>query len=168
VTSKGLPLSASLENQRDTLVKKWIDEMLRSYPETTTGFLNREKDRFRNPIGHTVKESLSVLFEGLIQTKELASLTPVLDEVVKLRAVQDFTAGQAVSFPFLLKKIIREECKADCTRCPDEFADLEARIDELTLLAFELYVKCRERLFEIKYNEAKRSMFMSERAHPTP
>jgi hypothetical protein len=85
-----------------------------------------------------------------------------------LRAVQDFTAGQAVSFPFLLKKIIREECKADCTRCPDEFADLEARIDELTLLAFELYVKCRERLFEIKYNEAKRSMFMSERAHPTP
>ena len=55
----------------------------------------------------------------------------MLDNIVKMRAVQNFNAGQAVSFPFLLKRIIREECAADLPRCPDEFADLEAKIDEL-------------------------------------
>lgn len=167
VTHKGLPLSASLANQRDSLVKKWVQGILQTYPESTTRFLAKEKDPFRNPIGHTLKESLSFLFDGLIQTKEMASLSPVLNDIVRMRAVQDFTAGDAVSFPFLLKKILREECTADLSRCPDEFADLEARIDELALLAFDLYMKSRERVFEIKYNEAKRSMFMLERVRPT-
>ena len=167
MTSKGLPLSASLVNRRDSLVKKWLDGTVREYPETTTGFLIQEKDRFRNPIGYTLKESLSVLFDGLVQTKGTASLASVLDAIVRMRAVQDFSAGQAVSFLFLLKKILREECAVERSRCPEEFEDLEARIDELTLLAFDLYVKCREQMFEIKYNEAKRSMFLMDRTRPT-
>lgn len=164
---KGLLFSASLANQRDSLVKKWFEGILETYPESTTKFLAHEKDPFRNPIGHTLKESLSALFNGLLQPEELASLTPVLDDIVKMRAVQDFTAGQAVSFPFLLKKILREECAAALSRSPDEFAALEARIDELVLLAFDSFVKYRERIFEIKFNEAKRSAFMLERARPT-
>jgi len=164
VPPKGLPLSASLASQRDTLVKKWFDGILITYPESTTKFLAQEKDPFRNPIGHTLKEGLSSLYDGLIQSKEPASLTPVLDDIVKMRAVQDFTAGQAVSFPFLLKKILREECGTDLTRSPAEFADLEARIDALALLAFDSYMKYRERIFEIKFNEAKRSTFMLEKA----
>jgi hypothetical protein len=164
VTPKGLPLSASLASQRDTLVKKWFGRILETYPESTKKFLAQEKDPFSNPIGHTLKESLSALFNGLIQPEELTSLKSVLDDIVKMRAVQDFTAGQAVSFPFLLKKILREECGAALSRSPDEFADLEARIDELALLAFDSYMISRERVYEIKLNEAKRSTFMLERA----
>jgi len=141
--------------------------MVRLYPETTTRFLTQGKDRFQNPIEHTLKESLSVLFDGLIQMEEITSLASVLDDIVRIRAVQDFSAGRAVSFLFLLKKILREECSAECLRCSEDFADLEARIDELALLGFDLYMKCREQVFEIKYNEAKRSMFMLERARPT-
>jgi hypothetical protein len=161
---KGLPLSASLADQKDSLVKKWFEGILRAYPESTTGFLARENDPFRNPIGHTLKESLSALFDGLVQSKDAASLAPPMDAIVKTRAVQDFSAGQAVSFPFLLKKILREECTADVSRFPDEFVDLEARIDALAILAFDLFMKSRERLYEIRYNEAKRSVFMLERA----
>lgn len=164
MTHKGLPLSASLANQRDTLVKKWFNGMIQTYPESTTRFLAQEKDPFRNPIGHTLHESLSALYDGLIQAKDTESLAPVLDAIVRMRAVQDFSSGQAVSFPFLLKRILREECADDLFRCPDEFASLEARIDAMALLAFDLYMKCRERIFEIKYNEAKRSMFMLDRA----
>lgn len=161
---EGLPFPASLANQRDNLVKKWFDGIVQAYPESTTKFMAREKDPFRNPVGHTLKESLSALFDGLVQPKELASLTPELNDIVKMRAVQDITAGQAVSFPFLLKKILREECSADVTHYPDAYAGLEARIDEMALLAFDLFMKSREQLFEIKYNEAKRSMFMLEKA----
>jgi hypothetical protein len=167
VASKGLPLTASLAHRRDGLVKKWFDGIVQTYPDTTIRFLDREKDRFRNPVGHTLRGSLAVLFDGIVQAKETASLAPVLDDIVRMRTVQDFTAGQAVSFPFVLKKVLREQCPADLARCPDEFAGLEARIDELAILAFDLYMKCRERIFEIKYNEAKRSIFMQERVRPT-
>ncbi|MEJ2247139.1 MAG: RsbRD N-terminal domain-containing protein [Acidobacteriota bacterium] len=160
---KSLPLAASLADQRDTLVKKWLDGILQAYPESTTKFFSQEKDPFRNPIGYTLKESLTAVFDGLVQSEDTASLAPVLDNIVRMRAVQDLNAGQAVSFPFLLKRILREECSADLSRCPEDFADLEARIDALALLAFDLYMKCRERVFEIKVNEAKRSMFMLEK-----
>jgi hypothetical protein len=160
---KGMPPSALLLNRRDILVKKWFDRVIRAYPESTSDFLSRERDRFRNPIGHTLKAGLSALFDGLIQAKDVASLDSVLDDIVKMRAVQDFSAAQAVSFPILLKKIVREECASDYARYPAEYADLEARIDDLTLLAFDLYMKRREQMLEIKYNEAKRSMFLLER-----
>jgi hypothetical protein len=163
VALKSLPLTASLADQRDTLVKKWLNGILQTYPESTTKFLSQEKDPFRNPIGRTLEENLTAIFDGLIQSKDTASLAPMLDNIVRMRAVQDFNAGQAVSFLFLLKRILREECRADLSRCPGDFADLEVRIDALTLLAFDLYMKCRERVFEIKVNEAKRSMFMLEK-----
>ena len=160
MTSKGLPFPASLANRRDILVKKWFDGIVQTYPESTTRFLTQEKDPFRNPIGHTLKKSLSALFDGLVNPKEPVLLTPELNDIVRMRAVQDITAGQAASFPFLLKKVLREECAAEVSHYPDEYANLEARIDEMALLAFDLYMKSREQLFEIKYNEAKRSTFM--------
>lgn len=160
---KSMPLSALLSDRRDSLVNKWFDRLIREYPESTSSFLFRERDRFRNPIGHTLKESLSALFDGLIQAQDVVSLDSVLDDIVKMRAVQDFTAAQAVSFPLLLKKIIREECSSEFSRHPAEFADLETRIDDLTLLAYDLYMRRRERILEIKSNEAKRSMFLLER-----
>ena len=160
---EGLSLSESLAKQRENLVKKWFDGILQAYPESTTRFLAQEKDPFQNPVGSALKASLTALFDGLIQTKEWASMSSVLNDIMKVRAVQDFTAGQAVSFPFLLKKILRKECPADLSRCPDAFAGLEARIDDMALLAFDLYMQCRERVYEIKHNEARRSMFMLER-----
>ena len=32
---------------------------------------------------------------------------------------------------------------------------MESRIDDLALLAFDVYMNCREKLYEIKANEAK-------------
>ena len=159
-----LPWSAALANRRNAVVKRWFERMLQSYPESTTGFLSQESDPFRNPVGHTLKEGLSALFDGLIQATEVTSLTPVLDSIVRIRAVQDFTASQAVSFPFLLKQILRAEFTDDASRYSDELAALEARIDELALLAFDLYMKCREQVFEIRANETKRRSFILERA----
>jgi hypothetical protein len=158
-------LLAALANRRTAIVMRWFERMLQTYPEATTGFLSQERDPFRNPIGHALKEGLSTLFDGLIQSAAPASLAPVLDNIVRIRAVQDFTAGQAVSFPFQLKQIIRAELAPEALKYADELAALEARIDELVLLTFDLYVKCREQVFEVKANETKRRAFILERAH---
>jgi hypothetical protein len=165
VNVKGMPFSAALANHRSAVVKKWFERLLQTYPESTTRFLSQEKDSFRNPVGHTLHEGLSALFDGLIQPTDMASLTPVLDSIVRIRAVQDFTAGQALAFPFLLKQIIRAEFTADALRYSDELVAMEARIDELALLAFELFVKCREQVYGIKANEIKRRSFILERVH---
>jgi hypothetical protein len=41
---------------------------------------------------------------------------------------------------------------------------LDSRIDELALMAFDLYVKYRERIYEAKANEAKRRVYVLERS----
>jgi hypothetical protein len=155
----------ALADHRSDIVREWFERLLQTYPESTTGFLSQEKDPFHNPVGHTLKEGLSNLFDGLVQSTDVASLAPVLDAIVRVRAVQDFTPGQALAFPFLLKQVIRTEFAADFQRYSRELVAFEARIDKLALLAFDLFVKCREQVYELKVNEIKRRSFIMERAH---
>jgi hypothetical protein len=164
VTNESMPLSEALANHRGAIIQRWFEWVLQTYPETTTKFWSKEKDPFRNPVGHTLQKGLSDLFDGLMQATDVESLGPVLDSIVRIRAVQDFTAGQALAFPFLLKRILRTEFASDIPPHSEELIALEARIDQLALLAFELFVKCREQLYEIKVNEIKRRAFVLERA----
>ena len=103
MTTERMPLSAVLEDRGSAIVDKWFEQLLGTYPESTTGFVSQEKDPFQNPVGNNLREGLSTLFEGLVKPADMASLTPVLDGIVRIRAVQDFSASQALSFPFLLK-----------------------------------------------------------------
>ncbi len=165
MNTESIPLSAALANRRGDIIQRWFERLIQTYPESTARFLSQEKDPFHNPVGHTLQQGLSTLFDGLIRSADVASLAPVLDSIVRIRAVQDFTAGQAIAFPFVLKQILRSEFAADSPRYFSEFAVLEARIDELALLAFDLFMKCREQICEIKVNEIKRRTFVPERAH---
>jgi len=63
----------------------------------------------------------------------------------------------------MLKRIIREEFAADMSRYSRELADLEIRIDEFALLAFDLFMKCREQIYESKVSEIKRRTFILEK-----
>ena len=163
MNNAGMSLSAALMNHRGRIVQKWFERLLQTYPESTTLFLSQEKDPFRNPVGNTLQDGLSALFDGIAQSVDIQSLSPVVDSIVRMRAVQDFTAAQAVTFPFLLKPIIRAALAADVPRYFDELAALETRVDELALLAFELFAKCREQIYEIKVNEIKRRAFILEK-----
>ena len=83
--------------------------------------------------------------------------TPFLDSIIRVRAIQDFTPSKAVSFTTILKKIIREELSSDISKDQlfKELLELESRIDRLTGLAFDIYMECREKLFEIRTREVK-------------
>jgi len=140
----------ALTAKRRAIVDEWLARTLEAYPEHTASFLARGEDPFSNPVGHAFKEAFPVLVDELLGGMDLARIAPLLDQVVKIRAVQDFTPSQAVAFVFLLKKVIREELKSD------GLAAVEDRIDEMALLAFDLYLKCRERIYAIKVNESTR------------
>jgi hypothetical protein len=88
--------------------------------------------------------------------------------VVRLRAVQDFTPGEAVGFLFLLKGILRDVLGATGGQLggpPGPIEALEDRIDRLVLLGFDRYAACREQMAEIRVNEARRRLFVVERLH---
>jgi hypothetical protein len=149
-------LTTLISERKSELVSKWLDQMLLTYPESSANYLSGQQDQFRNPVGHRLKEGLSVLFDSLTQPEKADTAKSALENIIKLRAVQDISAGQAVAFIFLLKRILRAEFDSEIARFPDELAALDLRIDELALLAFDLFVKCREQIYEIKINESKR------------
>ncbi|MDP3001478.1 MAG: RsbRD N-terminal domain-containing protein [Bryobacterales bacterium] len=148
----------ALAGERSAVVREWFERTLQSYPEQTSGFLRGEKDPFRNPVGHTLRDGLGVLFDELAGEMDQARITAALDAIVRIRAVQDHTASQAVAFLFLLKEVLRDKSPAA------DLAMLEKRIDRMALLAFDLYMKCREKIYEIKAEEAKRRVYVLERA----
>ncbi len=56
-----------------------------------------------------------------------------------------------------MKKVIKEELNEEINqeKILDEFAELEFVIDKTALIAFDLYMEAREKVFQIRMNEAK-------------
>lgn len=136
----------------EPILEQWIARTIQSYPSTAVPFLSREDDPFRNPVGHTLRQSLTTLFEQLRGSMDAGQIAPALDAIIRIRAVQDLTASQAVGFVFLLKPILRE-------LAPEwDHVTLNERIDQLALMAFDKYMLCREQLAEIRVSEGRRSI----------
>jgi hypothetical protein len=159
VKISGQPFLDVPEVTTGAIVQKWLTRILETYPEQTSRFLLETKDPFRNPVGRVLKENLPVILEEFAGEFDRDRIQPALGEIMHVRAVQDFTPGQAVGFVFLLRRIIREESE------PKQYDPeaLEKRIDELALIAFDLYSACRDKMSEIKVDEAKRRVFVLER-----
>jgi len=79
----------------------------------------------------------------------------VLEELLRIRAVQEFSASEAVSFIFLLKPLLRGRSGHDDR--------IDERIDELALMAFDAYMRSRERLLALQVNESRRKTYLLER-----
>jgi len=71
--------------------------------------------------------------------------------------ISHFPPSQTIVFIFLLKKAIREELanKIVEKQAFEELLKFESRIDKLVLLALDIYMKCREKVYEIRINEIK-------------
>ena len=95
-----------LKSERTAIVEHWTELTLQVYPEDAVRFMRREKDRFRNPVGHMVGDSLAKLFDGLVEDVPAQQRHEAIDGVVRLRAVQDLAPARSLSFVFLLRKAI--------------------------------------------------------------
>jgi len=158
-------MAANLKNilseKRAVILKKWIDHILDTYPAETAGFLREKKNRFSNPAGHSVSEGAVGIFENLLQGTDQEKVSVFLDNIIRIRAIQEFTPSQAISFVFFLKKIIRDELAKEIREngLSDELTALENHIDSLGLLAFDIFMCCREKLYDIKANEMRHMTF---------
>jgi len=150
-------LETILTQKGPTILSKWLKRLLETYPSDAQRFLKKQKDHFANPVGTTLKTEGENLYKEVLGGMDPERLSLFLDRMIRIRAVQDFTPSQAISFVFFLKVIMREEIGKEVRepRLLDEWMIFESRFDELALLAFDIYMRCRERIYEIRANEAK-------------
>jgi hypothetical protein len=157
-----MDLKNQLIAKKSAILKKWFDAVADTYPDSTSGFLKKQKAQFTNPVGYTLAEGLEGLFDSLLKGIIPDTVKIFLDSIVRIRAIQEFTASEAVSFIFLLKKIIRQELGNDILQHPgmnDELISFDASIDDLALYSFDIYMNCREKIYELKANEARNMTF---------
>ena len=153
-----MQIATLLSQKKAAILGRWLTMIYESYPPETAIFLRKEKNRFDNPMGYRISEGLEGLYGALLQEMEREQILTYLDEIIRIRALQNFTPSQALAFIFLLKTVIRQELAEEIQQenLAADILDLESRIDGLALLGFDVYTKRREKIYEIKANEAKR------------
>ncbi len=152
------PARTLLIEKKDDILARWFDLTLATYAPETAVLWKKQKDRFANPVAHRLKVGMIGILDALTANDETPTAEiyePFLDEIVRVRAVQDFTPSQALAFIYLLKKVVREalwEGVADQGLFAS-FLALESRLDVLALISLDIYSKCREKLYQLRINQ---------------
>jgi hypothetical protein len=147
-----------LRVKKSAIQKNWIDKILDCYPSRSRTFYRTKRDEFLNPVGNVLSSRAGAIIDSLLEGFDQAGLSSLLEDIIKIRAVQDFSPSQALAFLPLLKQAVHEELDTLQPRrtWPQELEELETRIDRTTLLAFDIYTGCRQQVYELRINELKR------------
>jgi len=170
-----MSLQDIIKKNRKAILDRCFDLIAATYPPETSQLLKQEKDRFLNPVGHTLRHEIKIIFDELAGHMDVNKLNTALENIIKIRAVQEFAASEAVGFIFHIKKAVTEitcgteqkegfkdrwlkEAESQEGRRSEnnetgiiyEFFEFEQRIDKLALMAFDIYMQCREKIHEIK------------------
>ena len=150
-----MELSEALSNRKKEILSLWIERTLDSY--AAPGFFKSSTDPFANPVGVNIASGLTTLFDLLLGKSNQQDYLKPLDQVVRIRAVQEFTPSQAVA-PFLeLKWVVKQVFSGNQETRP-LLAALDAfdcDIDRMALAAFDIYTDCREQLYRNRIQELK-------------
>jgi hypothetical protein len=149
-----------LEKRKDTIARRWLEGALSAYPDQSAAAFMRQTDPFANPVGHSLRVGTRGILDGLLRGTNAERISECLHEIIKIRAVQQFSPSEAVSFVFGLKEAIRAEAREEVgdPKFCSELAQFERQIDRVALAAFDLFVQCREQVYELRVNEMKRNV----------
>ena len=157
----GKGLEQILTQKKSVIAKYWFDLTAQTYAPDTAEFIKNNKDQFANPVGGAMLNSLNGLLDQLINSMDPQAVTLHLDAIIRIRAVQNFTPSQAIAFILSLKKVLRENLTKELrdSRIASELVTFETKIDRLCLMAFDIYMQCREKIFQIRANETRNRTF---------
>lgn len=158
-------LNDLLREEKKNILERWFALILETYPADAADLMGKGKNQFTNPVGYTVSQEIEPLFEGLLADAEAGKFSASLDSILKIRSVQDFAPSKAVGFIFLLRKAIEETLKDENLKGPvlEEWLKFQPKIDDLALVAFDVYMGCREKICEVRINRARAEKEMAFR-----
>ena len=151
----------ALAAKKQEILKSWFQITVDSYPADTARFLGSQKDPFANPVGKTTYQSLDALVDALATGAGREVMAAALDPILRIRAVQTFTPSKATSFVFSLKQIVRQHMPDQGPEVKGDMRALDQQIDEMAMAAFDIYVACREKIYELKATESRKQFFGS-------
>jgi hypothetical protein len=163
----GKGLAQLIAEKQDTILTSWFEAAVQSYAAETSQFLMSRKDQFANPVGSATRQGLAGLLGQLLADMDQQQAAGHLDPIMRIRAVQDFTPSQAIAFIPALKHILRRTFAGELKdpEMKDQLVEYEDRIDRLCLTAVDLYVACKEKVYQLKANETRNRVFSAfERA----
>lgn len=142
-----------LVERKAAICARWLDAVLGEYGEETAMRWRRVHDPFANPVGQALATGLPHLFDAVAGEDEPSTdALAALEQIVRIRSVQDLAASQAVGFLLRLRDAILAELPGTDLR------SVNPRIEALTLRAVDLYVGFREQMLRIRQEELKRSV----------
>lgn len=150
-----------LAAKKKQILDSWFQTTVDSYPADTARFLKNQPDPFANPVGQTTYQSLSSLVDALVSGADRDVMVKALDPIIRIRAVQTFTPSKATAFVFSLKGIVRQHLPTDGRGGPLDWTALDQKIDEMALAAFDIFMACREKIYELKATESRNQFFGS-------
>ena len=155
-----MTLRQLLCNKRDAIARSWLEDILATYPGNSAAIFAREKDRFANPVGHSLRVGSAGILDAVLDGADIEEVQKHLREIIKIRAIQQFAPSQAVGFVLQLKEVFRTGLggAAADPEFSEELAELDAQVDRIALVAFDTYVECREQVYELRINEVKRQV----------
>ena len=160
-------LKGLIEKNKNEIIKNWFEATIQTYAPDTAQFFKGQKDQFGNPVGSITSKGIAFLLDQLLDTFDPDAVKAYLDPIIRIRAIQDFSPSQATGFILLLKKILRENLASELQNSANilQLLEFESKIDRLCLLAFDLYMDCKEKIYEISANETRhRTLRAFERA----
>ncbi|MFO8056874.1 MAG: RsbRD N-terminal domain-containing protein [bacterium] len=150
-------LSDYLRENSSSIVKRWFELTLDSYSPDSRPYFQDVGARFTNPVGSTLHSELEAIFNDLVDGFDAEALYPSLNNIVSIRAVQEFSPSQAMGFIFCLKQAVRERlCSESSEVCSiNDILDFETKVDQLVLLSFEIYMSSKQKIYDIKATEIR-------------
>ncbi len=152
-----------LSQKKQDIVRDWVRVTMEAYPTEAVTVFKRNKDRFTNPLPHVISKNIDLLFDELLQGIDPERTTPIITEIVRLKAVQQFTPAESLQFIFDLKEVLYklkgEKIEGEVMPY-HQIRTIEQEIDKLALLAINVYVGCKEKLYEIRANEIRNQTHM--------
>lgn len=143
-----------MNDKKQTVLIRWQKAAMDSGTHKDGFKSPKPGGRFSDPMTFLVEKSTEEMWEWLIDA-DATDLYSALENICRLKAVQDDSPAKALGFIFDLKQIIRDELAEGKEYIPG-ILELDKRIDEIALLAFDIYSRCRARIYELQINEIKR------------
>lgn len=147
---ENMDIKQIVKDNKKKIAPLWFQATIETYPEQTAKILGKDSNKFDNPVGSTTRETIDAVLDLVCTDFSPEQLETAIDPIVRIRAVQAFTAADAVSFVFSLKQI------GEKFVAPSGIREFDRMVDQVALAAFNRYSKCKEDIFLLKATESKR------------
>lgn len=151
-----MKLAEILTSRTDDIARRWFERVLDTYPPETAKLWKSRRDAFQNPVAHIMDGALKGLVVEVVRWQDADAIAAHITDIVRIRSVQDFPPSKALSFVYLFKGIVRELCEKHGID-DEERRTYESRVDNMALIAMDVYAECKRLIYQMRVDEFKRT-----------